>query len=72
MKMTTRLFSALLTGILAAGFSLPVWAAPGRNFSDDMKCQEPAKITQDQGSASIERKLDHKKSIYYACCNILI
>ena len=65
MKMTTRLFSALLTGILAAGFSLPVWAAPGRNFSDDMKFQEPAKITQDQGAASIERKLDHKKSIYY-------
>lgn len=64
MKLKKTLTSAVLAGLLASGFSLPVLAA-NRNFSDDMKFQEPAKITQDQGAASIERKLDHKKTIYY-------
>ena len=66
MKTMKKLTSAVLTGLLTVGFSLPGLAAPSRNFSDDMKFQEPAKITADQGAASLERKLDHKKSIYYA------
>ena len=66
METMKKLTSALLAGLLAAGLSLPAWAASNRNFSDDMKFQEPAKITADQGAASLERKLDHKKSIYYA------
>ena len=64
MQFFPALTSAVLAGILAAGLSLPAGAASSRNFSDDMKFQEPAKITADQGAASLERKLDHKKSIY--------
>ena len=45
MKLKKTLTSAVLAGLLAAGFSLPVLAA-NRNFSDDMKFQEPTKIQQ--------------------------
>jgi len=56
----------VLTGILAGSMALPALAAQRDNFTDDMKITGVEKITQDQGAASIERKLDHKKSPYYA------
>lgn len=37
MKLFSALTSAMLAGLLAAGLSLPAWAASNRNFSDDMK-----------------------------------
>ena len=61
METMKKLTSAMLAGVLAAGLSLPAWAASNQNFSDDMKFQEPAKITADQGAASLERKLDSQE-----------
>lgn len=56
-------------GFLAACFVVvaitPIFGSKA-DFSDDMKFQETAKITENQGAASIERKLDHKDSPYYA------
>lgn len=60
-----KLAAAMLTGLLAGSMALPALAVQQNNFTDDMKITGVEKITQEQGAASIERKLDHKKSPYY-------
>lgn len=52
--------AAMVAGLLAGSMTLPTLAAQKNNFTDDMKITGVEKITQDQGAASIERKLDHK------------
>lgn len=56
---------ALLAASLVTVPGMPAMAKKA-GFGNEMKMTETTKLTEDQGAAAVERKLDHAKSPYYA------
>ncbi|RHK03740.1 hypothetical protein DW089_00275 [Acidaminococcus sp. AM05-11] len=64
MQKTKKLFSlGLLALCLSLGLHFPVQAA---DYTNDMKIPGAAKITVNEGAASIDRQLDHQPDPYFA------
>ena len=66
MKRSARYFLALaLAAALILGAAMPALAAEEENFSDEMKFDDGADISPEDGSDSVERAGDHEDSPYF-------